>query len=225
VRRQLVQRLCEINPVTNVQGKGREDFKLEVLVLAEKLSSKGNSTAAIKKISEQVKNTFHLFRMLMRKYAENIEVVDPMLRNNKELSDVIGDLEKAWSLAKDHMIEEEKLNHLSQLSNAIENSAEKYKQFGEMVETCDSDIFMTIPCLAVLRGLINDEENGICKRFLPSMIKDGEENHKKAMELKAEFLKLRAKVCGNTEFIIRTTSSHLRQRSNSRDASASAMNS
>jgi hypothetical protein len=163
--------------------------------------------------------------MLMRKYAENIEVVDPMLRNNKELSDVIGDLEKAWSLAKDHMIEEEKLNHLSQLSNAIENSAEKYKQFGEMVETCDSDIFMTIPCLAVLRGLINEEENGICKRFLPSIIKDGEENHKKAMELKAEFLKLRAKVCGNTEFIIRTTSSHLRQRSNSRDASASAMNS
>lgn len=167
MRRQLVQRICEINPVTNVQGKGREDFNLDVLMLAEKLSSKMNSTAAIKKISEQVKNTFHLFRMLMRKYAENIEVVDPMLRNNKELSDVIGDLEKAWSLAKDHMIEEEKLNHLSQLSTAIENSAEKYKQFGEMVETCDSDIFMTIPCLAVLRGLINEEENGICKRFLP----------------------------------------------------------
>jgi hypothetical protein len=37
--------------VTNVQGKGREDFKLEVLVLAEKLSSKASSTAAIKKIS------------------------------------------------------------------------------------------------------------------------------------------------------------------------------
>ena len=194
--------------------------------MAEKLSSKASSTAAIKKISEQVKNTFHLFRMLMRKYGENIEVVDPMLRNNKELSDVVGDLEKAWSLAKDHMLEEDKLCHLSQLSNAIENSAEKYKEFKEMVETCDSDIFMTIPCLAVLRGLINDEENGVCKRFLPSMIKDGEENHKKAMELRAEFLKLRAKVCGgNTEFIIRTTSSHLRQRSNSRDASASAINS
>ena len=193
---------------------------------AEKLSAKVTSTAAVKKISEQVKNTFHLFRMLMRKYAENIEVVDPMLRNNKDLSDVVGDLEKAWSLAKDHMLEEEKLTHLSQLSNAIENSAEKYKQFGEMVETCDSDIFMTIPCLAILRGLINEEENGICKRFLPSMIKDGEESHKKAQELRGEFLKLRAKVCGNTEFIIRsTTSSHLRQRSNSRDASASAINS
>lgn len=50
--------------------------------------------------------------MLMRKYAENIEVVDPMLRNNKELSDIVGDLEKSWSLAKDHLLEDEKLNHL-----------------------------------------------------------------------------------------------------------------
>ncbi len=93
-----------------------------------------------------------------------------------------------------------------------------------MVETCDSDIFMTIPCLAVLRGFINEEENGVCKRFLQTMSKEGEENHKKALELCAEFLKLRTKVCGNTEFIIRTTSSHLRQRSNSRDASASVPN-
>jgi hypothetical protein len=45
---------------------------------------------------------------------------------------------------------------------------------------CDSDIFMTIPCLAVLRGLINEEENGVCRRFLPTMIKEGEENQKKA---------------------------------------------
>lgn len=50
--------------------------------------------------------------MLLRKYSENIEVVDPMLRNNMELCDIVGDLEKAWSLAKDHMLEEEKLTHL-----------------------------------------------------------------------------------------------------------------
>jgi hypothetical protein len=73
-----------------------------------------------------------------------------------------------------------------------------------MVETCDSDIFMTVPCLAVLRGLFYEEENGICRRFLPQLTKEGDENHKKSIELKSEFLKLRAKVCGNTEFIIRT---------------------
>ena len=41
-----------------------------------------NASHAVRKLGEQVKSTFHIFRMLMRKYGENIEVVDPMLRNN-----------------------------------------------------------------------------------------------------------------------------------------------
>ena len=116
---------------------------------------------------------------------------------------MIGDIEKAWSLAKEHIIEDDKLLHLQTLSSVIENASRKYKAFGEMVEMCESDIFITIPCLAVMRGLI-DEDNGICRRFLPEMFKEGEEHHKKFMELKAEFLKLKTKVCGSTEFIIRT---------------------
>ena len=90
---------------------------------------------------------------------------------------------------------------------------------------CDSDIFISIPCIAVLRGLINDEENGICKRFLPEMFKEGYEHQKKYMELKSEYLKLKTKICGSTEFIIRTggssSSQGARQRSQSRDATAS----
>jgi hypothetical protein len=71
--------------VTNAQGKGRDDFKLEILLRAEELSLKTSSTGATKKVADQVKNTFDLFRTLLRKYSENIEVVDPMLRNNQEL--------------------------------------------------------------------------------------------------------------------------------------------
>jgi len=48
---QIIQRLCEINPVTNAQGKGRDDFKLEVLIRAEDLSNKPNSTGATKKVA------------------------------------------------------------------------------------------------------------------------------------------------------------------------------
>jgi hypothetical protein len=73
-----------------------------------------------------------------------------------------------------------------------------------MVETCDSDIFITIPCLAILRSILNEDENGICKRFLPSMFKEYEDHNKKYSELKSEYLKLKNKVCGNTEFIIRS---------------------
>jgi hypothetical protein len=59
-------------------------------------------------LAEKVVNTFRIFRMLICKYAENIEVVDPMLRNNQELVDVMGDVEKAWSVAKDQIFETEK---------------------------------------------------------------------------------------------------------------------
>jgi len=52
LRNQIIQRLCEINPVTNSQGKGREDFKLEVLLKAEELSIKPNSTGATKKVAD-----------------------------------------------------------------------------------------------------------------------------------------------------------------------------
>jgi hypothetical protein len=56
--------------------------------------------------------TFCLFRTLIRRYSENIEVVDPMLRNNQELADVMSDIEKTWTLARDQMMSEENLNEL-----------------------------------------------------------------------------------------------------------------
>jgi hypothetical protein len=52
LRNQIIQRLCEINPVTNSQGKGREDFNLEVLLKAEELSIKFNSTGATKQVAD-----------------------------------------------------------------------------------------------------------------------------------------------------------------------------
>jgi len=49
------------------------------------------------------------------------------------------------------------------------------------------------------------------------MFKEGDDHYKKYMELRSEYLKLKTKICGSTEFIIRTGgsgSSHgARQRS------------
>ena len=56
---------------------------------------------ALRRICERVLKTFRLFRTLLKKYAENIEVVDPMLRNNEELVDVMGDFESAWAMARE----------------------------------------------------------------------------------------------------------------------------
>jgi hypothetical protein len=38
--------------VTNAQGKGRDDFKIEVLLKAEELALKPNSTGATKKLAD-----------------------------------------------------------------------------------------------------------------------------------------------------------------------------
>lgn len=108
VKRLLIEKINDINPVTNVNGKGRNDFKIDVLTRCEELLRQKNSSAAVKKLAEQVKSSLQVFRTLISKYGENIEVVDPMLRNNQELADVLGDLEKAWALAKSQIIEPDK---------------------------------------------------------------------------------------------------------------------
>jgi hypothetical protein len=68
----------------------------------------------------------------------------------------MGDFEKAWALARDQILEDEKLAHLLVLSHAIESASFKYTAFSEMLETCDSDIFIMVPCLAILKNLINE---------------------------------------------------------------------
>jgi hypothetical protein len=88
-----------------------------------------------------------------------------------------------------------------------------------MLETCDSDIFIAIPGLAVLKSLTHDEDTSICKRFLPSMYAEGEEAHRKYTELKSLYLKLKTRICGGSDFIIRSGSGGQKQRSQSRDIS------
>ena len=109
------------------------------------------------------------------------------------------------------------------MSSAIEKASRKYSAFCEMLENCDSDIFIAIPGLAILKNLIHasEDEKTICHRFLPHMLTEGEETNRKYQELKSEYLKLKTRVCGGSDFIIRCGSgSASRQRSQSRDATA-----
>ena len=51
-RKQLIQRMCEINPVVNIQGKGRDDFTMDVISRAEALLSNISMPRAVRKLSE-----------------------------------------------------------------------------------------------------------------------------------------------------------------------------
>lgn len=54
MREKLVTKIGEINAVANTAGKGRDDFKLDILLKAEELSRKisPNQSAAVRKLSD-----------------------------------------------------------------------------------------------------------------------------------------------------------------------------
>jgi hypothetical protein len=72
----------------------------------------------------------------------------------------------------------------------VEATAEKHKAFAQQIEERDSEIFITIPCLRILRSLEDDDKN-ICKSFYPDMFDDGKLQGIIYTELKKDFVERR----------------------------------
>lgn len=53
-------------------------------------------------------------------------------------------------------------------TNVLEGLCEKYQSFKDKLETYDTDIFIMIPMVMLLRK-INNEDRDICKSFLPEI--------------------------------------------------------
>ena len=49
-------------------------------------------------------------KLLLRKYEQNIEVVDPQLKNNAELVEILVEFENAWSQGLTYFLDGKKLN-------------------------------------------------------------------------------------------------------------------
>lgn len=97
-RQTLVNLIVQINKVANINGKGRDDLNLDILLAAEgvlRRISAGQSRSA-RFLAEKVKQSFLQMRQLFRKYDENIEIVDPQLKNNPELVDSLYIFESTW---------------------------------------------------------------------------------------------------------------------------------
>jgi len=58
---------------------GRDDLGNEILLAAEGISRRIsiNHSKAVRNLAERIKKSFNDFRILLRKYEQNIEVVDP----------------------------------------------------------------------------------------------------------------------------------------------------
>lgn len=167
-------RLCEfisqINQIANYCGKGRDDLDHSILLETEGLLRRitKDQSKAIRILGEKIRASFVSIRGLLRKYDKNIEMVDPQLKNNSDLVELLMDYEKSWEKGANYFCDSEKRRHLLHFSGTIEAMSEKYEHFQEMVECSDADIFLIIPCILTLKSLDKDDKN-LCKYFLPTL--------------------------------------------------------
>lgn len=117
-RAKLIAILGKINSVANPEGMGRDDLGSEVLLAAEGIFRRISPTQsrAVRSLAERIKKSFQDFKNLLRKYEQNIEVVDPQLKNNVELVEILVEFENSWSQGLTYFLNSKKLNQLLHFS-------------------------------------------------------------------------------------------------------------
>ena len=86
-------------------------------------------------------------------------MVDPQLKNNADLVQALVEYEKSWEKGANYFCDVEKKRYLLHFSGAIEGLAEKHLKFKNMVDDLDSDAFIVVPSLLVLKSLDKDDKN------------------------------------------------------------------
>ena len=174
IKSRLVLLIGKINSVANIEGKGRDDLTIDILKAAEVMIRRMSTpTQCIRNLAERIKQAFTGIRMLLRKYSQNIEIVDPQLKNNPELVEALVKFETSWERGKIYFLNSKKCNQLVFLSNLIESTSSKYQVFREQLECSDSELFVSIPALMVIKAL-EEEDRGICKSFCAPIFDENE---------------------------------------------------
>ena len=70
-----------------------------------------------------------------------------------------------------------RLQQLMHFSQVIEAAADKHKAFAEQLEERDSEIFLNIPALLILKSLENEDKD-LCRLFYPEMFQGQEQGGK-----------------------------------------------
>jgi len=91
---------------------GRDDLGNDILLAAEGIYRRISpiQSKAVRNLAERIKKTFLDFKNLLRKYEQNIEVVDPQLKNNIELVEILVEFENSWSQGLTYFLDSKKLN-------------------------------------------------------------------------------------------------------------------
>ncbi len=79
IKAKLSKQIAKINSVANMEGHGRDDLDYSILNSAENIFKKISvcESESIRILAQNVRSSFSSIRKLLRKYSENIEIIDP----------------------------------------------------------------------------------------------------------------------------------------------------
>jgi len=132
----------------------------------------------------------------LKKYEQNIEVVDPQLKNNVELVEILVEFENTWTQGLTYFMDSKKCHQLIHFSSVIEATGEKHKTFAEQLESREAEIFFIIPSLLILKSLEGDDKD-ICSFLNPDMFDKKSLQGQQLVNLRQNYEKGRVKM-GNS---------------------------
>lgn len=188
LRDKFIKIIVELNKIANIEGKGRDDLTLDILLKAERVLRQvsDSKSKGMRKLAESIKQNLFFMRQLFRRYEENIEGVDPQLRNNQELVDTLYEFEMTWEKGKEYLIDQIKYNQLLSFSQTIEVIKEKYAHYhiSELIDSSDPHIFLSLPSIIILQSIINESQIEVIKDYIPNIFTPNDESERLYKQLK-----------------------------------------
>ena len=203
--------IAKINSVANFEGHGRDDLGVEILMAAEDVLLRITQCESqnLRRLARRIIDSYQMLRELFKKYNENIEIVDPQLRNNPDLVEALMEYEKNWEKGKIYLLNSRRCDQLIFFTNVIEGLCEKYAAFKESLECCDAEIFVQIPSIMLLKK-VEKEDNDICEVYLPQIMESESNCFQIFNQVKLDLLRL------NDKFVV------LREKTNGQRKSGSS---
>lgn len=175
VLRCLVAAISRLNSVANVNRKGRDDLRSEVLLEAQRIlresSSDGHpqgALAAARVLATDVMESFTAMREYLRGVTYCLERVDPHLGNNVGLVARLEDWEECWELGAIYLLHEPGLGALCDAVAEMHRLKESIQELATMLDECDAELFMVLPRLVWLRFLSEPiKQTPLLARLLP----------------------------------------------------------
>jgi hypothetical protein len=175
IRDKFIKVINYLNKIANINGKGRDDLDINILLQSEKVLRTVTEVQSngLRKLANNIKKALNDLRNLFRKYNLNIEGVDPQLLNNPELVSNLDNFEQIWEKGKMYLCNQKKYNYLMGFNKIIEIINEKYKgkDISSLIEESDPKIIVIIPAILILKA-IDSKNYEIINNFIPNVKKD-----------------------------------------------------